>query len=506
MSISSEGTSTISISAALHQHSTIVFNESQPRSPIDLLTAILSISIDHEVRKADIAIGDYSLKRHEFARIHLWRLNTTDMETCIALRRGDIARFSGVSIKKAYTKTDSPTNAELASQQLPTQDTHTAKHLTCLCDFHYSFKNPNIGACFGKLATGFGRHIIMEANLNRSLLTPKSLLDRVGHWFRETHGEFCHQEEHRSDEHCRRAIHELNTPKLLSDIVVRVLQVDIDGAWQNKQYWKRTENVTSIRVILIDARGVENEEDSMPLYIASNNPLLEQIRTHFRKRNAFLLRQVLTERRNSSRMVSPGDGLLSGIFLVPTTKSTIEVVSSFTPPKSRNIAKRLRYSTDVANGSLSPMSADASDKNSPSPQQAIKFKIVSPLVSICFEDSHTVFTSDFKWASNSDLSGTLTSVGEGGEVHYRNARIMIHAKEGCTLVHQEVFADANTISTLCGSCDPSQLRENKHTKEKALNLISSLLTLIVPLEWIICRDHGTGTIRIESVSLPSLDF
>lgn len=502
MSISSEGTSTITISAALHQLS--IGNESLPQDPIDLLTAILSISIDHEVRKADIAIGDYSLKRHEFARIHLWRLNTTDMEKCIALRRGDIARFSGVSIKKAYTKTDPSTNAELVSQQMPTQDTHTAKHLTCLCDFHYSFHNPSIGACFGKVATGFGRHIIMEANLNRSLLTPKSLLDRVGHWFRENHGEFCHQEEHRSDEHCRRAIHELNAPKLLSDIVVRVLQIDIDGAWQNKQYWKRDGNVTSIRVILIDARGVENEEDSMPLFIASNNPLLEQIRKHFRKRNAFLLRQVLTERSNSSRMVSTGDGILSGIFLVPTTKSTIEVVSSFSPPNSSNIAKRLRCSTDVANTSLSPMSADASDKNSPSPQQAIRFKIVSPLVSICFEDLHTVFTSDFKWASNSDLS--LTTVGEDGEVHYRNARIMIHAKEGCALVHQEVFADADTISTLCGSCDPSQLCENKQTKEKASNLIIGLLNLIVPLEWILCRDNGTGTIRIEAVSLPSLDF
>ena len=152
------------------------------------------------------------------------------------------------------------------------------------------------------------------------------------------------------------------------------------------------------------------------------------------------------------------------------------------------------------------MSADASDKKSPSPQQAIRFKIISPLVSICFEASETVFTSDFKLASNSDLSDTLTAVGEGGKVHYRNARIMIHAKEGCAVAHQEVFADADTISALCGSCDPLQLRENKHTKEKASNLIISLLTLIVPLEWILCRDHGTGTIRIEAVSLPSLDF
>jgi hypothetical protein len=494
MSVTTDvGTSTISILAALQQHRNVM--ESRAQAPIDLLAAILSITIDHEIRKVDIVVGDYSLKRHQLARVHLWRLNINDMDKCIAFRKGDIVRFNGVSIRKAYSTTPSPTTNGLVSEQ-PNQG--TAETLTCLCDFHYSFLNPNIGTCFAKIATGFGRHMIIEANINRSLETPKSLVDCVGQWFKDNNSEICYFDEHRN-EHCRRALSELTTPNLLSDIVVQVMQIDIDGAWKDKQrgYTPNNGNVKRIRVILMDSEDVKNEKDCMPLFIASSNPLLNQIRECFRRRRSFHMRQVLTNRNN---LASAHDD----IFLVLTSKSSIEIAL---PSPSGNITKRPRHSNEDGNVILTPLSAATSDRKFPSSQEATRFTVISSLESIAIEGSDILLTVDYNWANSPNFANLLTTIGEDGDVCYRNALITIHGKGNtCTSTNQAVFACRSIISTLCGSHNPLNLRETKSTEKKATKLIMSLLQLRAPLKWNLYCAPDTNIVHVESVALLALDF
>ena len=505
------GTCTLSISDALKEHRQGNGNEPNGR-PIDLATAIISIDIDHQMKKAEMLIGDHSLKPHQCARMQFWRLNSSDMDKCIALRKGDIVRFNGVTLRKDYTI------AFAFSIQQDDENAELSKLSTVLCDFHHSFQNPNVGASFGKIATvtsmAFGRHVLTEANAYNSLVTPRDIVDSVAEWFQSNHPIFYDEEENHHNQ--KRKLRELTAPNMLSDIVVRVLQMDIDEVWR-KQQWNRyqTSGTRTLRVILIDGDDVENEEDSIPFFIEETNPLLNQLRRLFRGRDTFLIRQVLTKKSDFSRRPCNGGAAaaVSDLTLVPTSKTTIEAISSTPSPTStRNIAKRLRYSSEVhAGASLSPTSGDDSERSQASPQSSSingRSKVLSSLSCIHFDGLGVgvrLSKCNSTWPTPLELSRMLVREDSKSSIDYRPATLTINAKGTTHQSELHVKAHPEIMSVLCGDRDPARIWTNE-IASKVSYLLKGMISLEIPLDWTLMREHDLNVWYVEDVSLPSLDF
>ena len=80
-----QNTTTISILEAIKEYreGNGKQDSSDGERPIDLTTAILSVTVDRLMKKAEMLVGDDSLERHQCARLQFWKLNNKDLGRCI---------------------------------------------------------------------------------------------------------------------------------------------------------------------------------------------------------------------------------------------------------------------------------------------------------------------------------------------------------------------------------------------------------------------------------------
>ena len=596
-----QNSATTSVLEALKEHRTVTVtgggSSTRPtttHTTIDLTAAVVSISVNHQQRKAEMLVGDHSLERHQCARILFWRLSSVDLDKCKSIQKGDIVRLNCVTVRKDYT-TNTNTNhnynheqSQAKSKSKNMEDTKSGaainkghanaapaplaeKLSTILCDFSHSFQTPATGSTFGKIASMnpmvHGGYYVMaspEADLCRSLNTPRETVHAVGEWFLENHhmrsmGISSYNQDHEEHRHQKRKVRELTASNMLSDVLVRTSQLGVDDTTMNTlgNRKKQQPSITLFRAILMDGDGIENENDTIPFHVESCNPLLNRLRQLSRTRDIFLIRQVLTVRNDASRRPHRGTSNGNGgganmeIILVPTANTSIDStmsVSVSTTASALASNKRLRltstcsYSEDQheqlhpsISESESPTSISLGDQ-----QQSISFlrslpisssnverlpPVMSSLSCIHYEGEHLHLKAETKtssWPTCSTLSYILTQRDESnGIVHYyyKPAILTLCVSNGGTDTDSSsaelcVKANGNIMEILCGSYEPSRLAPHTHgdgmamTIQKVSDLLRGLVHLRVPLKWTLVRkyERGTSFVHVEDVALPSLDF
>lgn len=475
----------------------------------DLVTAVISSSTDRILKKAEIIVGDHSLQIYECARVQLWKLSDKEMDECITIRRGDILRFNSVCLRNKYANfTGGATTCRQNVQQ-----TTEHKLSKCICDLHHPSMQSISVPRFIKVGAVCGRHIITKAKQGgASAETDWNVVDQVGRWFRETH-----ESNHVDDSnrlHAKRKLRELIAPNLKSDVLVRVLQMDIDEKSEQK-YDARGKNVNTefVQIIINDGDGVETEHDSKVLYVLRSSPLLVKIKECYQRQETFLLRDVLTQKITKNIKPNCTNGEMThSVILVPSNKTCLELVSQQIP---RNRSKRANngrssnkdYTSENIRLSLTPVSTQGSFDKIPYSllhresdfinkfiAHLSSMRLIDQDISICSMSCLREFSKFF----------SISCRRQNGNDDFMDQRVIltIHPEDH-TEESLQVLAGIDIVAILCGCSD---LSHAELISEDHSTFLKSLMSLKVPLEWSLKHNHILNATHVEAVSMPSLDF
>ena len=488
---------------------------------------------------------------------------------CVTIRKNYMNTGTSTDLTCTTTSTDTSTStidrddAKDDSDRAELKMKHSPEKLsTIMCDFYHSFQNPTEGSTFGKIASfnplmdgGYTYNISMT-ELDQSLLTPQNKIDAVGAWFLERHRTSLHSlKVHTTGTGChsrhlyqKRKIRELNAPYMLSDVLVRISQLVVDDSAMKRPNWnwnrQRQPNSTMFRAILMDGNDATNHDhdhETIPFYFDHLNPLSKRMKQYARTGETFLMRRVRTENHDASRQPyarcggggGNGGGLQMDmeIVLVPTIDTSIVAVSVSSPiplGRGKRFRSSISNSFDVdlnqsMSESQSSMFEDDSCFHLPIVQNQVSEDrlrtITTNLLSIHFEDEHLHFHLDSDescWPTLGNLLNVLSVVDESsGERSYKPATLTIRGVGNAVQVPPkvQVKADAEVMSTLCGSYDLRNRnaggRNNSISLQTVLDLLKGLIVLEVPLKWNLVQkleDGASSCLHVEDVFLPSLDF
>lgn len=474
----------------------------------DLVAAVISVSTDRILKKAEIIIGDDSLERHQCARVQLWKLTDKDLDECIAIQKGDIIRFHAVCVRKKYVDSSHADDITIMRNNLKPFE---QKLSSCVCDFYLPLKSYTALSPFVQVGYVCGRHIMTKGNHIGELSSEPSVVNQVGAWFREIHGSSTHNDDS-TRLHTKRRLCELITPNMKSDVIVRVLHMDIDGKTKRHSVGGRYGNIVEYaRIILVDGEEVERGDDSMALHILYNSPLFLKISECYKKQEAFILRNVLTQKAHHVKSTCMNSNeLIQAVILVPTYKSTIEVLPHI---HLNNNSKRRRTNELKGNQhldgppTLSTLSTHGALENTHSSVHHVnEFKMVGHLSSLRFNGMDGFVCSMTGWSEYLDFFSNVVGKWTFQELSGKTVILTICPKE-CNVEDFQVVAGTDIIATLCGCSDLSEsLNQNEVISEEHSTFLKNLISLKVPLEWSLKHSLILNTTYAEAVSLPTLDF
>ena len=480
-------------------------------SHFDILVTLLSIQIQNNRQSVELIVADQSLQSHEMCRIQLYNLNTKDINKCIEMRKGDMVRFNGISIKKRYDTINDVIENELEHD--------IEKFNCCVMDLHYSFKDLHSESTFCKVASGYGEQVIMEADVPSIFQTDRNVLKELRWWF--VHSKY-YRVEVPDTNYCRRQLKELTKPNLLSDVNVRILSIDRDESWTSRQGHSRWKGGEYTRLLLEDCTQYvlpdsqfqqesfgtsSSEQETLPLYVSNQNPLLKIMREYHRSRIPFTLRRVLTE-----RMKVWSDEIISDIFMVLTKHTTIQQLvynfdkDSLTQTQS---AKRKRgestslFEVDEHGFVNQKLDSKESKCAKTDINEKEKISLTGYIASISFDGQILFGESNKIWPCYDEFVNVITSVNSNGDRTFKDASITLCENE--TNLRKDICANEFIISTLLGDCDAISIA-NKNADREAYSyeLLQDLITLEVPLEWTLKIDNCTLIYEATSVFLESL--
>lgn len=457
----------------------------------DLIAAVISLSTDRILKKAEMIVGDHSLQSYECARIQLWKLSDKEMNECIMIHRGDIIQFNSVCLRSKY--------ANLAGRATTSrQNCQKKEHKLsqCICDLHHPPMQSISVRRFVKVGAVCGRHTIMQEHKSGdSSDTDWNIVDQVGRWFRETNVSNHVDDSNRL--HAKRKLRELITPNLKSDVLVRVLQMDTDEKSPKQMHGSfcgSKVNTEYVQIIVNDGEGVETEDDSKLLYVLRSSTLLVKIRECYQRQETFLLREMLTQK--ITKNIKPdctNDEMSHSIVLVPSNKTCLEIVPQI--PRNKVKCARIRSSP-------SPVATPTSRSGHDGESDCIK--LIAHLSSMRFVDLETSIYSESYMHEYSEFFYKCFGKQNFDDWLDHGIILTIHPQGPSSEEQLQVMARNDIVATLCGCSHPPH--RTKLISEEQSMFLKRLMSLKVPLEWSLKRNHILNATHVESVSMPSLDF
>lgn len=436
----------------------------------DFAVVVLSINMERLDNRCTLLVSDDSISRHECARILLYKLKSKDFEKLQEIQACDIVRFNSVFTSKLYTKSASTTDI-------------SEKISNVICDISHSRQYDQHSLTFNKLGTCTaltGGSVLVEPNIPPQMQLSRDRIFMIGcHFLEHNRRQFVNYTDKllRDD----RRIREVRVLGILSNVVVKVTQLGIVEELNSKP------NRYFTRMILSDAMGIQDDEDSIPFYIESNHPILEDLRKSFRHQSCIMIHNVLTEKRESDRWTS-----IHGFFLVPTQNTSVSEYMKNT--------KRARFDFDQSHilikSSLSfPYSN--SFNASLSDNQTILIGYIS-LIKIIGSD--IVLGDDDPWPDPMSLYNNLVE----GTI-FQPAIITLAIPE--SISSAKVYASEKIMNILCGSFD-SRLSEKSSNIEMISKLIHGFISFKIPLQWTLGEQIAEvqNIPVVEEVDLLSMDF
>jgi len=543
--------------------------------PIDITAVVLAATIEYSKKSASIAIGDSSLQYHECARMIFQNMSLTELDAMIRLNisSGDIIRFNRVSLRDHYlSQKESNTSKNVATltskcsdgiesekDQMTGTFTSPRKIFTVVCDFHHSWKDPEAGSSFFRIArlcfSAQGScNAVKESHYCRMMPAP-SILEGLIRWFRDHHHNRFHEWIVSFESlvnvdmsYRRQNLNELRVPDTICDVVVYVLSVDSSKTLKNcirpvyqsqgrkRFHWEtRSEWLNLIRVaILSDASHKESKYRNSSMFLYFDKAIQKDLQKAYTKQCKILITRVVTQSCFSLFLchgLSDIDD--STIILLPSTQTYVEMLEEGNMANV-SVTERNQFEDTHELASLSPISQTFSFETSfvkgesfHRQEDTVPWKIVtsSTLVSICFDELNLSLPSTndkYTWPCHSVLASMLVRSNiEGvgisvdlspcdGMCQYRSATLTLSSEDNDSKETCRVKASGEVISTLCGNFHAFEiLREGGSGIETSLasDVLMGLINLDVVLEWTLYRNESNDNFYcVDTVHLPSCDF
>jgi len=493
---------------------------------VDIILVIISISTNSQTNNVEILGGDHSVKNHECVRIQLnpHRVTTFERNQLITLKKGDIVLFNGLSVRKDYIpemttiQSDTWKSAQLSSSS--SSCLQKISTTTVLCDFHHSWLNSNSDSRnLTKLATVSSidatKHIMINPEYFANMSdTVNDTVHKVAEWFYTHHSaqisdlkltDFdCYSSEQNNQERCqRRNIRDLASSGLLSDIIVRIMQVDVDIPlpWARetarRNGWGPKDTIS--RAILVDP-DMKDEKDSISIIMNRNTDrLFGKVQDAFRKHHLCILRGVLTKLvvNHHPRQIAMG---ATRIFLVSTPTTSLEVLEGSPSSQMLPASKRSRQSSSQMTQESQSLGRSGSHQ------------LMGIISSIQFDGSSA--SDEVGLACHKILLQISTRLDQITNVlQFRPAIVSIKplscGENGNDASQIQAKASSHIVSVLFGSRAPDILLKDEDEQKNAAALMQGLIHLAVPLEWSLLEyhdDHENTSTIICGVSLRSLLF
>jgi hypothetical protein len=439
----------------------------------DVIVVIIFINIRHLDKRCTLIVSDDSLQCHETARILLSNLHQADLEKLIHLQKRDIVRFNTLFVHKHYkVGRDNTTNGNHIQMS------------TIVCDLNHKRISDEYSLSFSKVGTSTdiaGGTVLFETNVPFNLRTPKEKIMSIGNFFHSNHGREMIMKDTAPCED--RKVREVRFPYLLSNVIVRVSQIEVD---ESSSKWSRMKKFQT-RMILTDGLGIQDDEDSIPLIVDCNSLLSNDLRQAFRQQTTVVLRSVLTKKRENDRWSHNSE-----YYLVSTPSTRVEEYV-LTSKRARIGSCESSCTTNLTLNCLQSASFNHSQSHD-------KISVVGCITLIEIKHTSTRLEKDGDWPELLKLHQCLVS-----ESTFLPAIITITLQG--TFSTLQVEAPGNIMNTLCGSFAVKAASKTRNI-ENISKLLRGFMIYDIPLEWIIQESIRTGVDIpiVEEVNLLSMDF